>query len=268
MKPAKKKGAAKKAMDEQEKLREEFTNKGPLRLRKYAITGLNIPAGVVDEWNDFNKMVDYCVAKAMGEDLPDMSDEGSEETYDEGGEFDATGMVDDGDDGDGDGGYDDEMDGRGDGMFADPDDGGGDDQDPDPEPEPEKPKPKVQKKHQAKAKPPAPPADDGDVSVQLQGLLDVITSQGVVLDKMQKAVTSQKSTIEEIYIRQQATHKAVAVVTKTVFKLSTMVSEFVPRALKAMRFKPQATKDIQNKAEAAGKDAEDLIAGLLDPEAD
>jgi hypothetical protein len=267
MKPAKKKGAAKKdsgAGNEEGKLREEFTNKGPLRLRKYAITGLNIPAEVVDEWNDFNFMVDYCVCKALGNPLPSQDDDGEEGTEENSGEFDASDLV--GEDGDGeDDGFDGEMDDDGGGMFADPEEDG--EETPDPEPEPEKPKSKIAKRTR-KPKKAAPPAEEGDINVQLQGLLDVITNQGVVLDKMSKAVLGQKSTIEEIYVRQEASHKAIAVITKTVFSISTYVSEFVPRALKAMRYKPQATKDIKTKAAEAAKDAEGLVAGLLDPEAD
>ena len=265
MKPAKKKGAAKDSGSKKDQLREEFTNKGPLRLRKYAITGLNIPAEVVDDWNDFNYMVDYCVAKALGEDAPEPEEDNGEGTYEEdsSGEFDASGMV-DGDEG----GFDDEMEGGGDGMFDDPEEGEEKpDPEPEPEPEPEKPKSRIAKR-QTKTKKAAPPASDSDVAVQLQGLLDVITNQGIVLDKTMKAATSQKSTIEEIYIRQQASHRALSAIAKTMWQVSTYVSEFVPRALKAMRFKPQASKDIKTKAEAAAKDAEQLIASLLDPEAD
>lgn len=250
------------------KYREEFTSMKPLRLRKYAVSKLKISPSIVDEWNDFSHMVDCCVAKVMGEKIPDAEEDTSEDTYNEEGEFDASGLVDE-DNGDGDNSgedFDDEMESSDSGMFADPDDGG--EEEKEVEPEPEKPKARKKRTRKTKEKAPAPPADGGDFTAQLQGLLDVITNQGVVLDKVKDAMTAQKSTIEEIYVRQESSHRALAVLAKTVFKISAVVSGFVPRALKAMRFKPSVTKEIQHKAESAGKDAETIVLGLLDPEAD
>lgn len=274
MKVAKKNGSARKTTTDpkaakREELRKEYTNKGPLRLRKFAITGLNIPSETVDEWNDFNYIVDYCVAKSMGEPLPEAGGDNGVDAYEESNEFDATSMV-DGNGSDGDSDFDSEMeDGSEDDMF-----GGGEEEPEETEEEPEPtPPPKTEKKSSKlskcqKPKTQAPPPGDGDVDAQLQGMLDVITNQGVILDNLQNAVLSQKSTIEEIYIRQEATHRAITGVAKTVWQISTFVSEFIPRALKAMRYKPQVTKDIKGKAEAAAKAAEGAIAKLLDPEAD
>lgn len=249
--------------------RKKFTKMKPMRLRKYAVTALKISASVVDEWNDFSHMVDYCVAKAMGRPLPDAEDNDYENAYNEEGEFDASEMMEDdnGDEED----YDNEMEGDGDGMFASPDDDD-DDEDPkekdaEPEQEPEKQKP-ARKRRKRKEKAPAPPSEDGDLVVQLQGLLDVITNQGAVLDKLKEDTSLTKSTVQEMYVRQEASHRALSVIAKTLFTLSTTLTEFVPRALKAMRYKPQAIKDIRNKAEAAGKDAEEVISEMLDPEAD
>lgn len=272
MKAAKKKGSAKKTANEgkREEFHKEFKEKGPMRLRKYAVTGLGISADLVDEWNDFDVLIDRCVAKAMGEDISGpVEDNGDEETYSEDGEFDASGMTDDGGDGEDDD-FDGEMDDSGGGMFADPDeDEGEQEKEKEVEPEPEPEKSKGKKKRTKKAKAVAPMVSENeDVSALLTGMLDVITNQGVVIDKLKDAMTAQKSTVEEIYVRQEASHRAITAIAKTVFKVSTMVNEFVPRALKAMKFKPQASKDIRAKAEASGKDAENLISGLLDPEAD
>lgn len=263
MKPTKKKGTKKsEATDDRAKLTEEFTNKGPMRLRKYAITGLSIPANVVDGWNDFDYMVQYCVAKALGESVPGEPDNEEEEgSYEEGSEFDASSLT--GEAESEEPGFDDEMEGGGDGMFADPE------ETPE-EPPPEKSLAPAKKRSSKpkKSKAPAPPMDENDITVQLSGLLDVITNQGVVLDKLSKLTAAQESTIREIYIRQGATHKALSSVAKAVFSISTMVREFVPRALKAMRFKPATSKDIKASADAAGVNAEQLIESLLDPEAD
>ena len=208
-------------------------------------------------------MIDFCVAKALDEELPNMDDDSSETFDEDSSEFDAGGLLDDSDETDE--GNDDEMDGDGESMFADPEDD---------EEEEEKPKPaaqkkqKVAKKTKLSAKTAAPPTEDGDLEVQLQGLLDVITNQGVVLDKLTNSAKSMKSTIEEVYVRQEATHKAVTAVAKTIFKVSTYISEFVPRALKAMRFKPETSKDIKSKAEAAANNVEEVIQSLIDPESD
>lgn len=263
MKVAKKKTSAKTDNGDAKKgeLREKFMNMGPLRLRKYAIAGLNISADVVDNWNDFNYMVDYCVAKATGGDAPEESDNNQEDTYSENsGEFDASAMDENGEN------YDDEIEGgEGESMFAAQ---GCEDEEPEEEAPPaEKPKTRNKTKSKPKASP-APINVSGDSDAQFQALLDVITNQGAVLDKVSKALTAQKSTIEEIYIRQEATHRALTGVAKTVWQISTYVAEFVPRALKAMRFKPEVTKNVKAKAEAAAKIAEEAIAQLLDPEAD
>ena len=247
-----------------EELREKFTNMGPLRLRKYAIAGLNIQADIVDNWNDFNYMVDYCVAKAMGEDAPEESESNEEEAYSESsGEFDASDMGDDE--------FDNEMEGGGESMFASQDDDGETEEEQEEEPPPAPKQKTTTKKNTSKLtkKVASTPVSSGsDSDTQFQALLDVITNQGAVLDKMNKTLATQKSTIEEIYIRQEATHRALTGVAKTVWQISTYTAEFVPRALKAMRFKTQVTKDVKAKAEAAAKIAEEAIAKLLDPEAD
>jgi len=264
MKVAKKKNSTKTDDNPSQKdLREKFTNMGPLRLRKYAIAGLNISADIVDNWNDFNYMVDYCVAKAMGEEAPEASESNEEEAYSENsGEFDATPMGDDN--------FDDEMEGgEGESMFASQDDDDGEAEEEVVEPPAQKPKSTRKATTQSTKKPtPVLTSVKGDSDAQFQALLDVITNQGAVLDKMNNILATQKSTIEEIYVRQEATHRALTGVAKTVWQISTYVAEFVPRALKAMRFKPQVNKSVKDKAEAAAKIAEEAIARLLDPEAD
>lgn len=269
MRVAKKKNSPKTNGDKnpsKEELREKFTNMGPLRLRKYAIAGLNISADIVDNWNDFNYMVDYCVAKAMGEEAPEESESNGEEAYSEdSGEFDASNV--DGEEED----FDSEMEGGGESMFADQSDDDDAEEEQEEEKAPPKEKPKSTKKSTPKGTKKAtsvPVNASGDSDAQFQALLDVITNQGAVLDKMSKTLSTQKSTIEEIYVRQEATHRALTGVAKTVWQISTYVAEFVPRALKAMRFKPQVNKSVKDKAEAAAKIAEEAIARLLDPEAD
>lgn len=252
-------------------LRAEYSALGPMRLRKYAISGLNIPAEVADGWNDFDFMVDYCVKKASGGELPEQPQEQDVDFDDdeEESEFDASDLVGENDDEE-----DDEEESETEGSvefpFTAEDDEEDEEEEADPEPEPPKPKktskPRKSKKRVEEVEAVEPTGND--VNVVIGQLLDVITNQGVALETLSKSNARLESTCKEMYIRQEANHSALSTLAKSVFSMSAMMSEYVPKTLKVMRFKPSAIKEIRNKADSAGVDAKELFDSLMDPDAE
>ena len=252
-------------------MRAYFESLGPMRLRKYAISGLNVPAEVADEWNDLDFMVDYCVKKATGEELPEHPKEPDLDygDDDEGSvEFDAAELTEEKEEDDDDAfNFDNEREDSDDFEFV----VGGEEAEPETEVEPEPPKPKKTRKPRAKkTKEKVEPAssDNDDVNVAIRQMLDVITNQGVAIETLVKSNARLESMCKEMYIRQEANHSALSTLAKTVFYMSTMMSEFVPRVLRTMRFSPSNIKEIRNKADSAGVDAKELFDSLIDPDAE
>ena len=264
-----KKSTKKSAASREEQVRAELSKKTPMRLHKYAVGVLNIPAEVVDSWNDYDFMVDYCVKKTLGLELPEEPKKRSVSLEDDG-EFDASDLDDDTEDTEdteeSEEEFDDEMESPdGEVTFGDPED----EEEPEPEPEPE-PKPKKTRRARRTKKEMAAEREesstDNDVQVAIGQLLDVITNQGMALETLQQSNDRVESMCKEMYIRQEASHGALSTIGKAVFSMSTILSEFVPRVLKVMRFKPSVSKEIRNKADSAGVDAKELFDSLIDPD--
>lgn len=271
MKAASKRGKGKangnKGQNEAD-LRAQFAAKGPMRLRKYAISGLNIPAEIADGWNDFDYMVDYCVKKALGKELPEAPPEEPEEDENT---FDASDMdyeanAGGGEEDDEESEYDDEMEGEAPQFSNDNDDEL--EVEAEAEPEPTKPKRTRRRSSPKKKKEEEIANSDDDMTACINQLLDVITNQGVAINNMQQAIARIDSTTKEVFVRQEANHAALGYVGKTVFAMSTILSEFFPRVLKVMNFKLSVTKEIRGKADSAGVDAKELLDSLLDPDAE
>lgn len=245
---------------------------GPLKLRKYAVSVLGIPSHIVDEWNDFDFMVSYCAAKEMGEPLPESENEDDDyiEETEENGDDDNDDDSDDDDDDDDDS-DDDSDEGETSSMFVNNPEDAEEEEEEEEEEAPPKTKSKLKAKlgkKKRKGKPIEKASPSNNDETCLQDLLDVITSQGVVLDKLAKTMATQHSAVKDIYIRQEATHKAVSALAKTVFYVSGYLNGFIPKAMKAMKYTPKTSKEIKQKADAASKDADKIIGGLLDPESD
>lgn len=277
--PAKKNSKkTKNAASREEQVRAELSKKTPMRLHKYAVGVLNIPAEVVDSWNDYDFMVDYCVKKTLGLELPEEPKKKAA-SLDNEGEFDASDMVDGDEEDSEDGDFDDEREPGNDSFDfsagedsedeeGEDDEGDGEEEEAEEEFEPEpEPEPKKTRRTRGKKEPVKEQVSAGDdVSVAIGQLLDVITNQGVALETLQKSNARIESMCKEMYIRQEASHGAISTIGKTVFSMSTMLSEFVPRVFSVFRFKRSVATEIRNKADKAGVDAKELFDSLMEPE--
>lgn len=266
------KAKAKGKESKREQVRRELKDLGMMRLRKHAIGALNIPTDVVDGWTDYGYILDYCVAKQLGEPLPEdpaAKMNGEEEEYSGNGEsseeFDASDLLDEtskagpADDDDDSWGDDDALEG--------PEDEGEEmESAPEPEPAPEPPK-----KQRRKTKTPVveePVSADSDLEVTLRQMLDVITNQGVAIAELRQSSARLESTVKEVYVRQEATHNVLGAVGKTTFAMSSIVSGLLPKFLRFMRYKPSELKAMRGQADAAGVNAQELFNSFLDPDAE
>lgn len=291
-KVAKKNGKSKKATKKSEKptreeLIEQFTKMGPFKVKKYATAVMGESASEVDTWNDFDYMVDFCVAKSLGEEPPKRPDSTSDQYDDEDNDNEDETETEDSDDDDNEEesnesseeNSDEEDD---DDMFASQMEDGGcnlfnntsddDEETEEPEPKPKKKSKlasKVEKGKSSKKKKKVEVEEEEEVpNNAFQDLLDVVTNQGVVIDELGKTIKTLNAKVNELCAMQEASHKALVLITKTCFAISSYTSHFVPKALRAMNFKVTLIKEIRAKAEESSKQAEELMSGILDTESD
>jgi hypothetical protein len=91
------------------------------------------------------------------------------------------------------------------------------------------------------------------MAAHLGSMLDIITNQGIVMDELKKLAIKEAKDISEIKKIVSDTSEATGSIKSLLLSSYSLIKDFVPRAMKAMKFQSQSIKDILTRSEEAGR---------------